>query len=205
VTDQEQADALEAERAQIQKALSPMRERLSAIHDELRLVQERLVQKRIEDMGDSPDWKTIIKDLASDDRSSSALTRYAKKHLSKNFDMYYSGYSLETKEANIKLKVERTAESKAKNLAGLKFFASLLTPRKYERRVQFRLFEHTLSAGGIFALLATPDLSQLELICTTRGRDRSLKIFHSPEEAVEYIAKHHYFGGGDGEETKEKD
>lgn len=181
-----QISILENEREGIHRTRAPLDERLLAIHEEL----GRL---RIEEMKDDPDWKSIVQDLAGNGKGSMALLRFAEQKLLEDFDMYHSGYYTETLEICIKLKVERNPTSKAKNAAGLKYFAPLLRPHN-DGQVKFGIFETGVGARGIYELLVKPDLSQLVLTVTVYGQARVLEKFTSPESAVAYLAEHHWYG-----------
>lgn len=190
---------LENERGAIHKKIQPLNDRLMEIFRELEPLRESAAKLRIQAMGEKlseSDWRTIIKDLASNDRSSSALLRFAERKLHETFDMWHSGYWAATNEAAFKIKIEDApgyAVSQDKNLAGLKFFTGLYTPHA-DGWVHYGIFENSLSIGGIYELLVKPDLTELELVITSGSRRRTLQKFSSPERAIDYIAQHHPYG-----------
>lgn len=183
---------LVAERDQIHTVIGPMQTRLVAIYEELEPLEEKRDQLRLEDMK-KPDWKRLIKDVASDSTSSLTLLRYFDKQLLEHYGMYHSGSWSDTHEANIEVMVRRNDLSEKGSICGVEFFAKLMTPHK-NGRVWFGIFENTLSAGGIFRLEVLPDLSKLYLVVTTYPRERTLKEFHSTKEAIKYIRQHHWYG-----------
>jgi hypothetical protein len=178
--------ALEEERATIHRTIAPMQQRLVEIASALRPLHERRDKLRL--AAGPLDWRVALKDLASNDRNSQTLLRHVERELAERFDMWHSGYWGDTAEADIELKVTRTDESEQKNLAGLRFFAPLLTSHA-NGRVWFGVFEHSLSAGGSFRLEVTPDLRELVLFLGRWERAR----FTTAEEAVRYIRAHHWY------------
>lgn len=189
---QRKIDLLEAERAAIHADIGPKQARLVAIYDELRPLQELVSREWFEAMGDSPDWAQIVKQVDGP-KSSVGLLNYAQKHLEARFDMWHSGYYSETREWCIKVKVYKGHEpSYSKNLAGIKFFAGLLTPHK-DGYVHFGIFEHTLSASGGYELLVRPDLSHS--LIKHRYSDNS--GFGTVEAALSFIQKNHWYGDSD--------
>jgi hypothetical protein len=192
--------ALESERTALFNKIRPLQDRVGELHDLIEPLQEERAKLVLASMK-TPDWKRIVKDLASDVTGSRELLHYAEKHLREQFGMYHSGLWSDTSEANIHLMVARNDESEKKNLKGLQYFATILTPHK-DGMVWFGLFEHTLSEHGSYCLKARPNLKNLSLVCTVYGRDREIKTFFTAKEAVRYIRDHHWYGDS---ETKEDD
>lgn len=175
-----------AERTVIFARRSPLDSRVLQIHEELQPLRERRDHLRIQ--AGEFDWRTAVKDLASDDRSSRVMHRHAEEKI-RQFDMHLSGHWSDTLEADVCMKVEQTDESELANLAGLRFFTHLLTPHE-NGRVWFSLFEHTLSANGGYRLEVTP--ASGESILFRRGWEQMR--FASLEAAVKYIRAHHWYG-----------
>lgn len=127
---------LEDERTAIWEERAPLDARLQELHEEIQPLQTQRDQLRIASGG--LEWPTLVKELPSND-SSVKMLRYAQSKLDKDFGMHLGGYYPDTMEQSIQLKVAQTDESEKKNLAGLKYFASILTPHK-DGRLWFGIF-----------------------------------------------------------------
>lgn len=55
------------------------------------------------------------------------------------------------------------------------------------------IFEHTLSAGGIYYLVISNDIEHFTLTVCTYGTFSVLKEFDNLRDSLEYIKKHHYY------------
>lgn len=192
---------LEEERAGIHEKIAPMYARLMEIHDAFRPLCEERDRLRVSGMAE-PDWKALVKDLATDGRSSQTLLRYFDQQIRDRFGMWHSGYWGDTNEVNVKVKVERVGDSEKKNVEGVKHFVKFLTPHK-DGLVWFGIFEHTLSAGGVFRLKVRPDLKEAVVDRTVYGREQVGEMFDTVEDAVGYIARKHWYG--ETEDAHEED
>jgi hypothetical protein len=184
--------ALETERAKLFAKIHPLQNRVVNLHDLIEPLKEQRAKLVLASMK-TPDWKRIVKDLASDVTGSRELLHYAEKHLREQFGMYHSGLWSDTHEASIHLMVARNDESEKKNLKGLQYFATILSPHM-DGFVWLRLFEHTLSEHGSYCLKVAPDLTELKLVCTVYGSEREIKTFSTAKEAVRYIRTRHWYG-----------
>lgn len=181
--------ALVAERQGIHKQMAPLCARLSALAEELCPLREERGRLKY---GGALDWREVVRALASDDAASAFLSRRVEQELDR-FDMLPDGYWADTCEASLQLSVRRTSESEAKCSAGVRFFGPLLTPHA-DGLVWFGLLEHTCSRHGSYTLKVKPDMREVRLCVVEWGHERLIKSFQSPEKAVKYIRKHHWYG-----------
>lgn len=184
---------LEAERDAIFDEIAPKQERLTAIADELGAIRKELSHAWLKEMGDTPDWPAVIKELADGPRDSVKLRYYVQEHLAKAFGMSASGYWSATKEAVIQLVLTKDdPESLRKNIAGVRYFSSILTPHP-DGYIHFGVFEHNLSAGGSFTFmvkaLRNGDKPNFILEKGSWAREQ----FDDLETAVRYIQDNHWY------------
>jgi len=81
------------------------------------------------------------------------------------------------------MKVEKELSWALKKIAG---FYPDVSP------IELKVFEHSLSAGGIYSVLWDRD-SGFELTKTTYGMTDTLKEFSSLRELIKYISVYHYY------------
>jgi hypothetical protein len=181
--------ALEAERQILWDRIVPLQQQVTAISNEVSVLAEKrdtLIVKAQKQQSE-PDWKMLVS-RGHTNRSTRALDRYFEGLLADRFDMRSDGYWSDTQEAALRLKVECTDESEAKNLAGVKLFASICTP--VDGYVRFGIFENSLSVNGGYTLYVRPDLSELKI----ERRFREPVVFDSPEKALAYVRANLYYG-----------
>jgi hypothetical protein len=148
--------------------------------DELRKAKRDLDELQDLDV----EWSDFLKNYWGGTEWTSTVTYRAwGKRLKREFDMHDNGYWSDILEPSVAIKIQRKdGTSKMLNFLGIGQLAKILKPHE-DGFVWFGIFEHTLSANGVYCLKVKPDLTE-----------RDLKRFSSLLHAVDYIANHHWYG-----------
>lgn len=206
--------AMTTEREGLFEKIAPAQARIIELYHEMEKLRDRRGQLQVDEMKKGePDFKALIPvvGIAGERKglNSTATYNYFTNELAK-LGLHYSGSWGDTGEVNLEVMLTQdNAESIAQTVAAVRKFLPMLTPHvrdiRYDKdlgelakeegggAVWFGIFEHSLSSGGSFRLDVTPDESHIQVGVTSYSRFRVLKTCKTLEEAITYIAKHHYY------------
>lgn len=121
------------------------------------------------------------------------MYEYRKETVGMHLGMTISGTWTDTEEQALEIKIGRNDESEQKALAAIRTIIPFMRPHDEDGRIWFGIFEHTLSADGIYLLKINKDFKSATVTKTTYGHERDVASFLALEDAVHYIRQNHWY------------
>lgn len=184
-----QMKALEDERTKLFKKKKPIDDKLVKTYEELnKLVEQR--DKLLVDGIDSqhPDWDFLLESNSH----GSVIKSAARDRLLAPMGLRSSGYFEATQQVAIEIQLDYM-QNIEKTLQGLRALRPHIKP--VNNILRFGVFEHTLSAFGVYELYVAKEGEKCRLVKTTHGRQSDVSKFDNLRDALKYIAKHCWYQG----------
>lgn len=185
-----------------EKALSDLNDERDSLFEQRKPIDDALLEnyKKIEkaqnkvnslrqaQMSDEYDWAVLL----DPDNVSTLFNLYSKAI--RSLGLYPSGYWSDTNQpcAKVMIQKDQAPGSTAEALTAIKTLVPFYTPHS-DGAVWFGIFEHTLSAGGVYRLEVKPDLLSARVSIIRYGRQSSVTEWNSLEKTLEYVTKHLYY------------
>ncbi|GAB9152631.1 hypothetical protein BDS110ZK17_23700 [Bradyrhizobium diazoefficiens] len=171
-----QRDNLFAQRAPIDRKIEHVTKRIAHFNE---LIGEIMVE---EGRKNGPDWKTLVRQ-EDDGRK---YYEYVQSQF-EGIGLGCEGYWADTYDRNLRIKMTRgSQESFDITKRAIELIAPLLT--EMDGMVRFSIFEHSLSANGIYMLWVTKDLRRAKVTL-----NRWDKFEGTLDEVLTRIQRDHYY------------
>lgn len=188
---QKEIDKKEARRTELFKLREPIDLEIEKLYYEIKALKEKQTEQSLEqDMG----FVEKFYFLMFEDGCSSDMKRYdaAKELINDELGLWMSGYYPETEQKAVEIMLYKgEGDNLEKTYDSLCKILPLVKPIKEGKEKRFKLFEHTLSEGGIYALKNVDE--KWKLTITSCGRERDIKEWDNLKEALMYCQEHHYY------------
>lgn len=193
---QKEIDKKEARRTELFKMKEPIDAELLKLYDEIKALREKQTK---ESLKKEMNFEEKFNFLMFEDGCSSDMERYraAQKFVNEELGLWMSGYYPSTSQKGLEIMLYKGAgDNLEKTYNSLNKILPLVKPYNDEGEKRFKLFEHTLSEHGIYALVNKDDI--WKLTCTSWGRERDIKEWDNLKDALAYCQEHHYYESSEG-------
>ncbi len=186
---------LNEEARELARKLKPLVARQCAVIGEAGKLRDQLSELHIARIRmATPDWPSLIKDMAGGPRHTGAMIQYTNDLLAE-MGLTRFGHWADTKEACISLKVLPSHHVNAgwriaQTIHAVHLFTPLFTPHP-DGHVWFQV---TTEGMDEYRLLVLPDFSRFELVSTSYGHQTSYGITNSIITMIPILQEHCPYG-----------
>lgn len=196
---QKEIDKKAARRAELFKEKEIIDAELSKLYKEITVLKDKQTKaKMAQEMTfeDRFEWLMEEKGYGSD------MERYyaAQKLINDDLGLWMSGYYPFSEQKAIEIMLYKGVQDNLEKVyASLCSILHLVKPTDEEGNKRFKLFEHTCSEHGVWALYYTP-AGNWKLTSCRWGREEVVKEWENLREALFYCQKHHYYESSENED-----
>jgi len=172
-------------RKQLFEQMAPIQRSLEHNHKKISSLDEQIGRLMVAE-ATTPDWPQLVKETGE---GGMAMHNYMTEQF-RTIGLWPEGYWMDTNDRCLRIMMTRDdPESFKKTKAAVELTAPLLTPHA-DGLVWYGIFEHNLSAHGIWMLKVTPDLREAKV---SRDRWDDNKASGTLDVVLSYIQDQLYY------------